>query len=57
MYIALPNSKAGDEAQDQPHPPPPGRHGVACPSINMDLFKAKVRGEAGLSETVGPKQP
>ena len=23
----------------------------------MDLFKAKVRGEAGLSETVGPKQP
>jgi hypothetical protein len=23
----------------------------------MDLFKAKVRGEAGLAETVGPKQP
>ncbi len=48
--------KAGDEAQDQQHPPPPGRHDVACPSINMDLFKAKVSGEAGLSETVGPKQ-
>ncbi len=38
-------------------PRPPGSHDVACPSINMDLFKAKVRGEAGLAETVGPKQP
>ena len=32
-------------------PRPPGRHDVACPSINMDLFKAEVRGEAGLAET------
>ncbi len=38
-------------------PRPPGRHDVACPSINMDLFKAEVRGEAGLAETVCPKQP
>ncbi len=50
--------KVGDEAQDQP--PPPGRHDVACPSINMDLFKAEVcgAGEAGPAETAfGPKQP
>ncbi len=38
-------------------PSPPSCHDVACPSINMDLFKAKVSGEAGLAETVGPKQP
>ncbi len=38
-------------------PRPPGRHDVACPSLNVDLFKAEVRGEAGLAETAfGPKQ-
>jgi hypothetical protein len=36
---------------------PPGRHDIACPSINMDLFKAEVLGEAGLDETaISPKQ-
>ncbi len=39
-------------------PRPRGSHDVACPSINMDLFKAEVCGEAGLAEIAfGPKQP
>ena len=56
MYIALPDSEgwwrgAGPAAL----PARPGRHDVACPSINMDLFKAEVCGEAGLAETAfGP---
>ena len=27
-------------------PPPPPRHDVAGPSLNMDLFKAEIGGEA-----------